>query len=49
MPRWQVELNTIAARFARQYPKEKENLSFKLNRPGLMGDLLRGVSHWFDR
>jgi hypothetical protein len=24
MPRWQVELNTIDARIARQYPKEKE-------------------------
>jgi predicted permease len=38
MPQVQAELNTIAARIARQYPKDEEKLSFKLTRPGLMGD-----------
>jgi predicted permease len=38
MPQVQAELDTIAARIARQYPKEEEKLSFKLTRPGLMGD-----------
>jgi predicted permease len=38
MPQVQADLNTIAARMARQYPKEDEKLSFKLTRPGLMGD-----------
>ena len=34
----QAELNTIAARVAKQYPKDDEKLSLKLTRPGLMGD-----------
>ena len=38
MPQVQAELNTIAARIARQYPKEEEKLTLKLTRPGLMGD-----------
>ena len=38
MPQVQAELNTIAARIARQYPKDEEKLSLKLTRPGLMGD-----------
>jgi predicted permease len=38
MPQVQAELNTIAARVARQYPKDEDKLSFKLTRPGLMGD-----------
>ena len=38
MPQVQAELDTIAARMPRQYPKEEEKLTFKLTRPGLMGD-----------
>ncbi len=38
MPQVQAELNTIASRMARQYPKDDEKLGFKLTRPGLMGD-----------
>ena len=34
----QADLDTIAARVARQYPKEEEKLSFKVTRPGLMGE-----------
>jgi hypothetical protein len=40
MPRVQAELDTIAARIARQYPKDDEGLTFKLARPGLIGDFL---------
>ena len=47
MPQVQAELNTIAARIARQYPKEEEKLSFKLTRPGLMGDFLGGPARGF--
>lgn len=35
----QADLNTIAARMTRQYPKEEEKLELKLSHPGLMGDL----------
>src|SRR3984893_7372688 len=38
MSQVQAELDTIAAGVARQYPKDEEKLSFKLTRPGLMGD-----------
>jgi predicted permease len=38
MPQVQGELNTIAARTTRQYPKDEEKLTFKLVRPGLAGD-----------
>ena len=38
MPQVQAELNTIAARIARQYPRDEEKLTLKLTRPGLMGD-----------
>ena len=40
LPQVQAELNTIAARIKRQYPKEEEGLGFKLAQPGLMGDFL---------
>lgn len=43
----QAELNTIAARVIRQYPKEEEKLSFKLTRPGLMGDFFGGPARGF--
>ncbi len=34
----QANLNAIAARVTRQYPKEEEKLEFNLGRPGLLGD-----------
>ncbi len=47
MPQVQAELNTIAARIRRQYPKEEEKLGFKLTRPGLMGDFFGGPVRGF--
>ncbi len=38
LPQVQAELDTIAAREARQYPKDEEKLSLKVTRPGLMGE-----------
>jgi predicted permease len=47
MPQVQAELDTIAARIARQYPKDEEKLSFKLTRPGLMGDFFGAPARGF--
>src|SRR6266436_1409710 len=47
MPQVQAELNTIAARIARQYPKEEEGSAFKLARPGLVGDFVGGPVRGF--
>jgi predicted permease len=47
MPQVQAELDTIAARVARQYPKEEEGLTFKLARPGLIGDFVGGPARGF--
>ncbi len=47
MPQVQAELNTIAARITRQYPKEEEKLTFKLTRPGLMGDFFGAPARAF--
>ena len=43
----QANLNTIAARLKRQYPKEEEKLGFKLSRPGLIGDYGGGAVRGF--
>lgn len=47
MPQVQAELDTIAARVKQQYPKEEEKLSFKLTRPGLMGDFFGAPARSF--
>ena len=47
IPQVQAELNTIAARTRRQFPKEEEKLGFKLTRPGLMGDFIGGPVRGF--
>jgi predicted permease len=47
MPQVQAELDTIAASITRQYPKEEEKLSFKLTRPGLMGDFFGAPARGF--
>jgi hypothetical protein len=41
MPQVQAELKTIAARLAREYPKDEEKLTLKLTRPGLVGDFIQ--------
>src|SRR5258708_3219159 len=46
-PQVQAELNTIAARIARQYPKDEEALALKLARPGLVGDFIGGPARGF--
>ncbi len=43
----QAELDTLAARVARQYPKEEEGLQFKLARAGMVGDFLGGAVRRF--
>jgi predicted permease len=47
MSQVQAELDTIAAGVTRQYPKEEEKLSFKLTRPGLMGDFFGAPARGF--
>jgi predicted permease len=47
MPQVQAELDTIAARIARQYPKDEEGLTLKLARPGMIGDFLGGPARGF--
>jgi predicted permease len=47
LPQVQAELNTIAARVARQYPKDEEGLALKLARPGLVGDFIGGPVRGF--
>jgi predicted permease len=43
----QAELDTIAARIAREHPKDEEGLTLKLARPGLIGDFLGGPARGF--
>ena len=47
VPQAQAELNAIAARIARQNPKEEEGLALKLVRPGLVGDFIGGPVRGF--
>jgi predicted permease len=47
MPQVQADLDAIAARSAHAYPKEEEKLSFKLTRPGLMGDFFGAPARGF--
>ncbi len=47
MPQVQAELNTIAARIKRQYPKDEEKLALKLTRPGLMGEFFGAPARAF--
>ncbi len=47
MPQIQSELNTVAARIRRQYPKDEEKLTLKLTRPGLMGDFFGAPARGF--
>jgi predicted permease len=47
LPQAQAELDTIAARIARQNPKYEEGLALKLARPGLIGDFFGGPARGF--
>ncbi len=42
LPQAQAELNTIAARIAREHPKEEDGLALMLTRPGFLGDFIGG-------
>jgi predicted permease len=42
LPQAQAELDTVAARIAREHPKEEDGLALKLTRPGLLGDFFGG-------
>src|SRR5215471_17526321 len=43
----QGELDALAGRIARQYPKDEDGLTFKLARPGLVGDFIGGPARAF--
>ena len=47
LPQVQAELKAIAARIARQYPKEEEHLSLTVTRPGLLGDMFGAPARSF--
>jgi predicted permease len=47
MPQVQAELNAIATRIQRQYPKDEEKMGFKLTRSGLMGDFFGAPARGF--
>ena len=47
LPQAHAGLNAIAARIARQYPKEEEGLALKLARPGMIGDFIGGPARGF--
>lgn len=47
MPQVQADLNAIAGRITRQYPKDEEGLGYKLTRPGLVGDFIGGPVRGF--
>ncbi len=46
-PQIQADLDAIAARVTRQFPKEEDKLGFRLTRPGLMGDFIGGPARGF--
>ncbi len=43
----QADLNTVASRIIRQFPKEEEGLSIRVVRPGLLGDTLGAPARAF--
>lgn len=47
VPQAQAGLNAIAARIARQNPRDEEGLAFKLARPGMIGDFIGGPARGF--
>jgi predicted permease len=47
MAQAKAELDAIAARTTRQYPKDEEKLGFKLTEPGMMGDFIGAPARAF--
>src|SRR5580704_6476723 len=47
LPQVQADLNTVAARIKKQFPKEEGGLSIRVVRPGLLGDTLGAPARAF--
>jgi predicted permease len=47
IPQAVAQLNSIAGHMRQQYPKDEEQMGFKLARPGLLGDFLGGPARNF--
>jgi predicted permease len=47
IPQVQAELNTLAARIRRQYPRDEEKLALTVARPGLIGDFMGAPARAF--
>ncbi len=46
-PQVQADLDTVASRITRQFPKDEEGLSIRVVRPGLIGDVLGAPARAF--
>jgi predicted permease len=47
LPQVQADLNTVASRITKQFPKEEAGLSIRVVRPGLLGDTLGAPARTF--
>ncbi len=47
LPQVQADLNTVASRIKKQFPKEEEGLSIRVVRPGLLGDTIGAPARAF--
>ncbi len=47
LPQVQADLNTVASRITKQFPKEEAGLSIRVMRPGLLGDTLGAPARAF--
>ncbi len=47
VPQVQADLNTVASRITKQFPKEEAGLSIRVVRPGLLGDALGAPARAF--
>jgi predicted permease len=47
LPQVQADLNTVASRITKQFPKEEAGLSIRVVRPGLLGDTLGAPARAF--
>ena len=47
LPQVRADLNTVASRITKQFPKDEEGLSIKVVRPGLLGDVFGAPARAF--